>query len=135
MMALITNLYCKAAAFRSFAFFTLVTGPAIVFFIAFICMNYSGSPSAHLLSAARAVIDGAPVGKLLICADEPQSTTHPTPLNKPCVREAVDESIVTATWDSSFRMVYAMLAMLSSVIWWLLNGTRVSIFKDTKHPD
>lgn len=98
-------------------------------------MNYSGSPSAHLLSTARAVIDGAPVGKLLVCADEPQTTTPPTLIEAPCVREAVDESIVTATWDSAFRMVYAMLAVLSSVIWWLLNGTRASIFKNTKHPD
>ncbi|HGO5393073.1 Uncharacterised protein [Escherichia coli] len=125
MMTFLVNLYRTTATYRSCAFFTLVSGPAIAMFIAFVCLSFSGSPSAQLLDTARNVIDGAPVGKLLICADEPQSTTHPTPyptpLNEPCVREAVDESIVTATWDSSFRMVYAILAMLSSVIWWRLN--------------
>ncbi len=63
MMTFLANLHRHTTACRSFAFFTLVSGPAIALFITFICMNYSGSPSAHLVSAARAVIDGAPVGK------------------------------------------------------------------------
>ena len=134
MMTFLANLHRHTTACRSFAFFTLVSGPAIALFITFICMNYSGSPSTHLVSAARAVIDGAPVGKLMVCTEEPQSTTPPTLIESPCVREAVDESIVTAKWDSNFRMVYAMLALLSSVIWCLVSATRANIFKDAKPP-
>lgn len=74
------------------------------------------------------------VGKLMVCTEEPQSTTPPTLIESPCVREAVDESIVTAKWDSNFRMVYAMLALLSSVIWCLVSATRANIFKDAKPP-
>ena len=86
------------------------------------------------IKPVRAVIDGAPVGKLMVCTEEPQSTTPPTLIESPCVREAVDESIVTAKWDSNFRMVYAMLALLSSVIWCLVSATRANIFKDAKPP-
>ena len=84
MMTFLANLHRHTTACRSFAFFTLVSGPAIALFITFICMNYSGSPSAHLVSAARAVIDGAPVGKLMVCTEEPQSTTPPTLIESPC---------------------------------------------------
>lgn len=134
MMTFLVNLYRATATYRSCAFFTLVSGPALAIFLAFVCLNFSGSPSAQLLSTARNVIDGAPVGKLLVCVDESISTTPPTPLVTPCVREAVDESKVTALWDSNFRMVYAMLALLSAVIWCVVSTTRANIFKDATPP-
>ncbi|MEN0674932.1 hypothetical protein [Klebsiella grimontii] len=40
MMTFLANLHRHTTACRSFAFFTLVSGPAIALFITFICMNY-----------------------------------------------------------------------------------------------
>lgn len=125
MMTFLVNLYRTTATYRSCAFFTLVSGPAIAMFIAFVCLSFSGSPSAQLLDTARNVIDGAPVGKLLVCADDPISTTPPTLLVTPCAREAVDESKVTALWDSIFRYFYMFSAALAFAVWCFMNRQRI----------
>lgn len=117
----LTVLYHKSATIRRCAFFSLVTGPALAIFIAFVCLSFSGSPSAQLLDAVRNIIDGAPVGKLLVCANESISTTPPTPVVTPCLREAVDESTMTALWDQTFRMFYLVSAALAFAIWCIVN--------------
>lgn len=134
MITSLANLHRHTTARRSFVFFTPIPGLVIALFITFACMNYSSSPSTYLVSAAGAVIDGAPAGKLIVYTEEPQSTTPPTPIGSSCVREAADESAITVKWDSNFRVVYTMLALLSSIVWYLVNATRTNMFKGVKPP-
>ncbi|ECO4285460.1 hypothetical protein CG541_004321 [Salmonella enterica] len=117
-----------AKAFRSFQsalFFSLITGPALILFAAFLLLSFNNSLAGTFVKEARELVADVPVDKVRLCIHPKQS--EPTPPMKPlytstCEPVFIDTNIWQENWDRQIRNLYLTAVLLSFSVWFMVSG-------------
>lgn len=120
------NSFTRARQFRVLTrgiYFCMVTAPALLLFVMFICMSFNNSISGTFLEEARHAVENTPPGKVRTCAPpaEQVKTTPPRLESYVCNSTLVDESIWQKENDRIIRGWYLMAVFISLGVWAFFN--------------
>lgn len=115
----------SAYAFYRALFFSLVTGPSLALFIAFLLLTFNNSLAGTFLINARQLVGEAPAGKVWTenCIYPPASTNKeigiPVQEFEPlsCQHEQVNAADWQQNMDSIIRQMYLYIVAISLVCW------------------